>query len=322
VRLRWRSIRVEDAAAWRELLAAVEAVDRTGEHFDVDDLLEELTDPDLDAERDTVAAFDGDRMVAYGLVRGGGGEGSGVDRQYAEGCVHPDHRRAGLGAEVLRRNLERARQRHERYPELPGELLVRVHDANLGTAALLTGAGLEPVRWFYDMQQDLTAAAPAALPDGLRLAGGLDPALEPDRDEKLRLAHNEAFTDHWGSSPRSAVSWKQWFTGSRCYRPDLSFALLDGDEVAGYLLSYVYEADCAAKGVREVWIGQLGTRRPWRGRGVGTALLTHAMCAYVEAGFERAALGVDTANPTGALGLYQRVGFAPAARWTTYRRPL
>jgi mycothiol synthase len=321
VGLRWRAIGTADAPAWCELLAAVEAADRTGEHYDVDDVLEELTDPDLDAERDTVAAYDGARMVAYGLVRGGGGEGTGVDRQHVEGCVHPGYRRTGLGTEVLRRGVERARERRGQH--LPGELLTRVHDANEGAAALFTTHGFEAVRWFYDMHRDLARAPePITIPDGLRLVGDLDATRNPELDEAVRLAHNEAFTDHWGSQPRNAASWRQWFTGSRWYRPRLSFALLDGDEVAGYALSYEYEADYAATGVREAWIGQLGTRRRWRGRGVATALLRQAMRAYAEAGFERAALGVDTANPTGALGLYQRVGFTPSARWVTYRRPL
>jgi mycothiol synthase len=35
-----------------------------------------------------------------------------------------------------------------------------------------------------------------------------------------------------------------------------------------------------------------------------------------------AALGVDAENPTGALGLYERLGFRPVRTFVTYRKPV
>ena len=43
------------------------------------------------------------------------------------------------------------------------------------------------------------------------------------------------------------------------------------------------------------------------------------MQRYREEGFDRAALDVDSENPTGALGVYERVGFTTQRRWTNYR---
>jgi mycothiol synthase len=318
VQLSWRPITVADAAEWAALLAAAEKVDGTGENYDVDDLLEELADPALDAERDTVAAFAGDEMVAYGLTRGSSLVRD-VHRVQAEGCVRPDHRRAGLGRDVLERTASRAAELHRRqHPDLPGELHVYTYDTNAGVAALVRGHAMRPVRYWYDMQRDLAEPPPAApAPAGLRMVG-FDPAM----DEALRRARNHAFADHWGSVERDESSWKQWFTGSRAFRPATSFAMLDGDEVASLLLSYEFEANTAASGVREAWVGQIGTRPAWRGRGVASALLTEALTAYAAAGYERAALSVDTGNPTGALGLYERCGFVTRKRCTTYARPL
>ena len=39
------------------------------------------------------------------------------------------------------------------------------------------------------------------------------------------------------------------------------------------------------------------------------------MEAFAAAGLEAATLGVDAENPTGALGVYERVGFRPIRRW-------
>lgn len=318
VGLRWRPMTMQDAPAWTALLAASEIVDQTGEHYDLDDLLEELSDPTIQMELDSVAVFDGEPMVAYGLARGTTAPRDGY-RVYVEGTVHPQYRRTGLGSEVLRRSTDCATRLHQRrFPDEPGIMLVGNYDSNPGALALCESAGLQAVRWFYDMRRNLAELpAPAPLPEDLRLTG-----YDAVPDDQLRLAHNEAFADHWGTSPLDEVLWRQWHTGSRAFRPALSLLVTDGDEVAGYLLSYVYEAECAASGVREAWVGQLGTRRPWRGRGVGTALLTAALHRYADADFERAALGVDTGNPTGALGVYQRAGFAPTQRSTTYMRPL
>jgi ribosomal protein S18 acetylase RimI-like enzyme len=37
---------------------------------------------------------------------------------------------------------------------------------------------------------------------------------------------------------------------------------------------------------------------------------------------ERAVLGVDADNPSGALGLYESVGFAEVDRTTVWQRPM
>jgi ribosomal protein S18 acetylase RimI-like enzyme len=37
---------------------------------------------------------------------------------------------------------------------------------------------------------------------------------------------------------------------------------------------------------------------------------------------EYAALGVDAGNPTGALALYEGLGFVPVRKWINHRKPL
>ena len=53
----------------------------------------------------------------------------------------------------------------------------------------------------------------------------------------------------------------------------------------------------------------LGVRRPWRGRGIGRALLLTAFVAvHIRGGGTRSSWGVDAANPSGATRLYEDVG--------------
>jgi mycothiol synthase len=184
---------------------------------------------------------------------------------------------------------------------------VDVHENNPGKQALVRAAGYEPTRWWHKMVRDLDDALPDVppLPPGLTLA-----PYTADRDEAIRQAHRQAFADHWGATPPDAQRWSQRYTGVETFRPDLSRVVLDGDEVAAYLLTYFWEADAAATGVREATVGRLGVRPAYRRRGLGGLLLATALESYRAAGYARSVLTVDTGNVTGALRLYERAGYA------------
>ena len=295
-----------------ELLAAVEAVDRTGENLDADDLVHEFDDPAVEAETDTLALLDGTRLVAYGVVAGAAQPGD-VHHVRLWGAVHPEFRRRDIGRALLGWQLARGAVLHaEQHPGRTGRLEVWVPDHVPGAVALARSAGLAPVRHWFEMERDLAGAPPVAVTP-LRLV-----PYDVARDDDVRVARNDAFADHYGSSPRDEAEWRQRGTGSPGFRPELSLLALDGDEIASFLLSYVYPADTAATGVREVWIELLGTRPAHRGRGAASALLAAGLSRYREGGYQRAALGVDAANPTGALRIYERLGFRTERTATTW----
>ena len=56
----------------------------------------------------------------------------------------------------------------------------------------------------------------------------------------------------------------------------------------------------------------------WRGKRIAAALLARALDSYRDAGFDRAVLDVDSDSPTGAVGLYARMGFVPTTRRVIY----
>lgn len=314
-----RPLSKTDTKAWAELLAAAEMVDDTGEHYSVEDLDEELEDPKVDLETDMIALWHGDVMVGYGGVRGPD-EVLDVHRVMTEGTIHPDWRRRGLGGALLTWLAERSTALHqERHPEAPGEVNTGVPSTNTIAGGMMVARGFEPCRYFFTMHRPLQAdPLPATpLPDGLRLID-----FDWQYDEALRVAHNDAFRDHWGSTPKDAESWKTWFTGSRAFRPDLSSIVLDGDQIAAYTLGYEYVADTEATGVQEVYVGQVGTRREYRGKGAGRAALAQVLRTAERLGFQRSALDVDGENPTGALGLYQSLGYSTTKQLIRYRRAI
>jgi ribosomal protein S18 acetylase RimI-like enzyme len=95
-----------------------------------------------------------------------------------------------------------------------------------------------------------------------------------------------------------------------------------GDEVAGLVLPMIFPANNEASGIRRGWLDRVSVRRPWRRRGVAAALMAAALEALRERGMEVASLGVDADNPSGALGLYERLGFRVDRRSAAYRKAL
>ena len=186
--------------------------------------------------------------------------------------------------------------------------------------AIAARAGFVPVRTFLELARPAgEPVAPCGAPAGLLLV-----PWSAELDEEARLAHVEAFADHWGSEPRSAEEWAQWYTGHRSFRPDLSVLAVDeaSGQVAGLVLTAAYPQDWDHLPC-EAWINTVGTRRAWRGKGVARWLMAdvHRRIAASDTGFERAILGVDSQNPTGALLLYRSLGYEDVRAVTNLARP-
>jgi mycothiol synthase len=313
----WRPLTVDDVAAYVLLHEDARAVDAGPEVMTEEIARHELANPTSPIATNTLALALPDGSLAASMLVHERLHGIESRRVFLWGVTHPDVRGLGIGTAILAWGIARA---DEILAGQPAELLrlvetfaeVRLADA----VTLYEAAGFRPARWYFDMRRDLREPLPA-MPDlrGLRLVPYAAPMSQP-----LLAIHNEAFRDHWGSEPLTPEIWGRDFVGDPFFRGDLSFVVLDGEEIAGYTVNYVVESDWEAAGVREGWVGQLGVRRPWRRRGVATALLVRSMEAFVGAGLEAATLGVDAENPTGALGVYERVGFRPIRRSVRLQR--
>ncbi|TXR51769.1 GNAT family N-acetyltransferase [Quadrisphaera setariae] len=314
--LTWRPLTEVDVPRWYHLTQAIEAADRPAERYTEDDLHDELLagswkDP---AHRSLAAQDEEGNLVAFGLVDVRPGDVSTV-RASLWGGVHPEHRGRGLGRQLLAWQCAVGRQLISAAPgSAPGELVLHSDEKLTDRTALARAAGFEVRRYHLVMRRRLTGeGAPPLpevdLPEGLRLV-----PWAPELDDEVRLAHNEAFADHRGSEPRTREDWQRWVSGHRDARTDWSFVVLtdDGGEprVAGYTIAFAFAQDWV-DGVKEGWTGLLGTRRAHRRRGVGAALLAASLRAFTEAGMDAAGLDVDRENPSGALGIYERLGYAP-----------
>jgi ribosomal protein S18 acetylase RimI-like enzyme len=197
-----------------------------------------------------------------------------------------------------------AEARHRRVPR------VRVFlPAEHELADVLERRGYTLWRSSFTMEIELGELEPARIPDGLRVG-----SYRPEDAEAVRLALNETFSSDAFFHAVSESNFREFYLQSRGFDPAFWFLAWDGDELAGFNLAYperVGEPGCG-------WIGTLGVRPAWRRRGLGEALLRVSFAALAAHGLKRAGLGVDTENPTGALGLYERAGMRAVRRYDNW----
>jgi mycothiol synthase len=319
--LRWAPPTWDDAPEWAALLAAIEAVDERGETYELDDLADEWRSVWSHPETDAIFVWDGREMVAFAWLKAMPGQRE-ASRVWCWGGVRPSHRRQGIGTQLFDWMLRRASEVAATFDpslETRVQLDVAAHQHDLATLA--AKAGFDPVRRFLEVARPVHEPVPDLPgPAGLELV-----PWTAELDEATRLAQAEAFVDHWGSEPRSAEEWAQWYTGHRSFRPDLSMLAVDpvSGQVASFVLTAAFPQDWEVVPV-EAWINTVGTRRAWRGKGVARWVMADVLrrIASSDTGFERTILGVDEENPTGALRLYRALGFTEDVRSvTTLSRP-
>ncbi|HET6742865.1 MAG TPA: GNAT family N-acetyltransferase [Kribbella sp.] len=313
-----RPLTLDDVDAWVALLAAKEKVDQEGESYDAEDVAEDAQVPGLDLSTDSMGLWADGRLIGYGYAQVSHSVVD-VDRVRTSGTIHPEWRRRGLGTQLMQWLITRAGELHTaKHPEAPGYVSSGAISTNDGATALMRSLGFEEARYFFDMRRPLDEPVPnAPLAEGLELT-----AYDPSYEDELREAHFEAFSDHWGWTRPTVETWRARNVGSRAFRGSQSYVVLDGATVAAYVNGYEYPADTEATGIRELYVGQVGARRAYRGRGLARAALAKVLTAAAQAGYQRVSLGVDADNPTGALGLYESLGFTTRQKFVNYQRPL
>ena len=304
--------------------AANDAREANGVHFITSDdsfalYYQNLDRDQCDIDRDLfIADVDGE-VAGYGRVERQDVQDGQDIRIYPVVCfLRPAWRRRGIGRAMLAALEERA---VAAAAEHPSDRRTFFHAETLGDPgadSLLTGAGYEPARYYYVMvRPNLDPLAGAPLPAGLQI--------RPVREEHLRQiwdASNEAARDTWGFTEPTESEYEFFRTDPITADYSLWRIAWDGDEVAGQVRAFINADENERLGTKRGWVENILVRRPWRRRGLARALISASLDALRERGMTEGGLGVDTENESGALGLYERAGFAIESRETVWRKPL
>lgn len=276
--------------------------------------------PGFDPERNAVLALSERRTVGFGrlCLREGAEDGS-FSIFKVHGTVAPEWRGRGVGTLIMAELERRARGRLRDMTTETVQLQRWADQQQEDAAPLFRSCGMEAVRNFFQMVHD-SASAPA---EPQYPTGSESRRLVPGQDEETawRVA-NTAFRDHWGHVDDPVEMWLSWFP-SDCFSPDLALLGHDGSgEVVGVSLSPVNPEENRPVGRERGWVETLAVLRGHRGKGLGRALLLESVHVLRERGCTPGMLGVDSENATGALGLYESVGFRLWMITVTFRKVL
>ncbi|MFE7120712.1 GNAT family N-acetyltransferase [Streptomyces sp. NPDC057654] len=319
--LTWRPATSADIDLILDLSRAAGEVDHPRWLVTRDELEETFKKESFDPERDSVIAVDAaGRAVAYGSAAAPSTRETIVCVDL-DGTVAPDRRGEGIGGALLAWQEARGLQHFAACDDaLPGWLSSGADEKAAAAIGLLEAHGYERARWWLELERDLAepvAEAPAA--PGVRLV-----PYGPEWQERSREAFNDSFRDHWGTQP---VTVAEWAAGDRleAFRPDLSAIAVtsgapdmpggpDEERVVGFCFVDVAKGEWPLRGFPFGYVTAVGVRRDARGQGLARTLLAHVLRSLKAEGLEKAVLDVDAENPSGALGLYQSLGFTVGDR--------
>jgi ribosomal protein S18 acetylase RimI-like enzyme len=288
----------DDAAAVAEIVIAYERSLYGATGYSLGDLQAEWET--LDLERDALVLLDGERVVAFGSLNDRG------DLWRVDGCVHPEEHGRGIGGALAASLEASAASRGARRVQNS------VAERDEAGHRLLEELGYRPVRVFRELRIELDKAPePPVWPDGL-VAGEFD----AERDAiAFHAAQQEAFADHWEFQPRALAEWRAFHIETERFDPSLWRVVRAGDEIAAGVI-------CEANRYGGGWVSVLFTRRPWRARGVGRALLRDAFEKFRARGETSVGLGVDAESATGAFHLYESAGMQSIMGWVVHEKRL
>ncbi len=261
------------------------------------------------------------RVVGWARISGPGfAPDIGVVLTHGGGVI-PEARRRGIGRALLAGIQAIGRGRLDGFEIPPGARALFQTYAGMTPApmALLEGDGYSAARWAFGMvRRSLDAIPDRELPAGVELR----PVLDEAAAFRVVRAMNAAMADHPGwidlgeEQSRAAV-------GHPIYgQTDVWQVAWVGDEPVAGVLGYVDESENQKRGRLRGYTEAIWTARPWRRRGLASALIAANLRLLRELGLTEAALFVDTENPSGALRVYERMGFEAETKEILYRRPV
>ena len=220
----------------------------------------------------------------------------------AELAVHPDHRRCGIGHQLV----------ESLIGATPDERLrLWAHGEQAAAAALARSFDFAHSRVLWQMRRSLLAPLPdVVLPDGISLR-----TFVPGADDAPWLELNgRAFAGHPEQGEWTMVDLHQrmsepWFSPSGF--------LLANDDAGGALIGFHWTKvhgrhnSHGHEAIGEVYV--VGVDPAWAGQGLGRALTVAGLQHLRSLGLGQAMLYVD-ATSTAAIGLYESLGFT---RWDT-----
>ncbi|MEL7646124.1 MAG: GNAT family N-acetyltransferase [Anaerolineaceae bacterium] len=181
---------------------------------------------------------------------------------------------------------------------------------------LLESFGYKAVRWYFSMSRDLNELPEVELPEGIEVR----PAL-PSEYHKVWERANEAFSEHWGFVEPREEDYQNWKEG-RWFQPMLWQVAWVSGEPVGQVENYIDALENEKLGRLRGYTEGISVLKDYRGKGIARALIARSLRMRKAMNLQEAALTVDSSNASGALRLYENMGYRTYRTAVEWRKPL
>lgn len=255
--------------------------------------------------------------IAYKTIRAIP-EADGAIRYVHFGFVLPEWKGRGIGRVMIRHSEDALRELAKTHPaDAPKFFQTFLQSTQSGLIHLLEQEGYAPVRYFFEMLRETLDDIPNYnLPPGIEAR-----PVEPQHYRKIWDSMLEAFKEHWGEEDHTDEDFENWLKRPH-FDPTLWHIAWDGDRVVSVVINQIDETDNAHYNRQRGFTEEIATLKEYRGRGIAQALIVRGLQQFRERGMNAAGLDVDGENATGALRLYEKLGYRPIRTVMAYRKAL
>lgn len=226
--------------------------------------------------------------------------------------VHPDNSRkriycdtwqrpgANLEGTSLEISLELARGMSSEF-----DLWIGTNAKDLGYIQALMKRGFNLLRTYHGLKAEITNHPYPKLEKGLEMR-----LISEDEKKIWWATHQDSFSKHFGFVPRPFEEWKAMIDKAVGIDLNARWVLYLQGQAVGFI-----ECSDIKKDVGAGFVDGIGVIQSQQGNGYGELMLRWAFAYYASIARQSLELNVDTGNESGALRLYEKLGFNVKSSW-------
>ena len=218
-------------------------------------------------------------------------------RIYCDNWQRPD---ASLERASLEISLEIARGISREF-----DLWIGTNSKDLGYIQALTNRGFNLLRTYHGLKAEITNHPYPKLENGLEMR-----LISEDEKKIWWATHQDSFSKHFGFVPRPFEEWKAMIDKAVGIDLNASWVLYLEGQAVGFI-----ECSDIKKDVGAGFVDGIGVIQSQQGNGYGELMLRWAFAYYASIARQSLELNVDTGNESGALRLYEKLGFKEKSSW-------
>ena len=185
------------------------------------------------------------------------------------------------------------------------DLWIGTNSKDLGYIQALTNREFSLLRTYHVLKAEISKHRYPQLESGLEMR-----LISEDEKKIWWATHQDSFSKHFGFLPRPFEEWKAMIEKAVGIDLNARWILYREGSAVGFIECTDIKIDIGAG-----YVDGIGVIQSQQGKGYGELMLRWAFAYYASIGRKSLELNVDTGNESGALRLYEKLGFKEKSSW-------